>query len=110
MSYHGIPVAALYDNPYANFGFVHTCMDKASYFALLRGEERAKVDFDRDEICSFYYQAFLERFETVDRTPFDLLESFNGDTYSGRYLEFILSHADEIFTDRFVDAYERALT
>jgi len=109
MAYHGVPTVALYDNPYVNFDFVHTCMDKAAFFAILRGEATPLVDCDRDKIRSYFYQAFMEKVDVEAADILNLLATFKGDTYNDRYLRFLESHATTIFAPRLVDEFRRAL-
>lgn len=64
MAYMEIPVVALYDNPYVNFDFVHTCYSLKEYYDIINGLKQPIVDFNKSNILSFYYQYFLEK--TVD--------------------------------------------
>jgi hypothetical protein len=61
MAYMGIPVVALYDNPYVKFNFVHTCYSLQEYYDIINGFMQPIIDFNKDEILSFYYQYFLEK-------------------------------------------------
>lgn len=108
MAWFEIPTVALFDNPYTNFNFVHTCHTKEEYFAILRGEKQTKIDFDKKKIYSFYYQAFIEKAPHQD-SAFSLLQSFNGGTYNDEYLKFINSHAAEIFSKEFIEYYSNVL-
>ena len=91
MAYVGIPTVALFDNLYANFKFTHTCADKEEYFAILRGEKQPSIDFDKQQILKFYYQAHLEQTRLKEHEIFTVLAAFKGDTYNDQYLEHLLS-------------------
>ena len=65
MAYFEIPVVALYDNPFVNFDFAHTCYDLESYFAIISGEKNTSINFDKNLIYSYYYQAYMESLENV---------------------------------------------
>ena len=107
MAYFEIPVVALSDNPYVNFDFAHTCYDLESYFEIIRGEQNAIVDFDKTKIYSYYYQAYLEKLEGIDFTPFHLLQNFKGEKYSDEFLEYIKINEDKIFNESFVESYRK---
>lgn len=109
MAYFGIPTVALFDNLYSNFNFTHTCPDKESYFSILKGEQHPKNDFNKEEIFSFYYQAYLEKIVPETETIFTTLQSFNGDTYNERYLEFLLSGEYPEKRSALVEYYKAAL-
>lgn len=66
MAYFEIPVVALEDNIYMNFSFVHTCSSLNEFYSIVKGEKPPVVNFNRDEIISFYYQAYIH-----DLLPFD---------------------------------------
>ena len=92
MAYFEIPTVALYDNLYTNFDFVHTCIDTQSYYAVLRGEEKLVLNFDKKNIYSFYYQAFLEKVIIDEDNIMKLLTAYRGNTSSDEYLEFIIAN------------------
>ena len=58
MAYFEIPTVALFDNLYTNFKFTHTCNDKYHFFAIIKGERKAEIDFNKENIIRFYYQAY----------------------------------------------------
>lgn len=91
MAYFGFPVVALFDNPYANFRFVHTCYDSESYISIIKGFKKPLVVLDRTEIFSYYYQAFLERKINAKDNIFELLSKYGSDTYSENYLSYLES-------------------
>ena len=105
MAYFEIPTVALYDNMYTNFNFVHTCHDLLSYFSILRGERNTEIDFDKEKIISFYYQAYNEKLPQEQNNIFDILASytFKYDTSSDQYLEKIIQLKDTIFSNKFVE-------
>lgn len=108
MAYWGIPVAALFDNIYANFKFVDTCTTKERYFAVLKGQEKPEIDFDKEKIFSFYYQAFLEQKVPSDFNIFDIFEKYKGEFYSDAYLDYLFS-SDYLDTrQHLVDYYTNA--
>lgn len=106
MAYFEIPTVALYDNLYANFDFVHTCKTTESYFSILKGEEKPIINFDKKNIYSFYYQAYIEQFP--NDAIFELLSTFKGNTYNDDYLQLIISHKHDIFSERFLNYYHQA--
>jgi hypothetical protein len=109
MAYFGIPTVALFDNMYANFDFVHTCMNTESYFSILRGNELPKVNFNRKNINSFYYQAFLEKNVNDDNNILRTLSDFKGDTFSDKYLEYIFKQGYVVKQNQLLDNYANAL-
>ncbi len=109
MAYFEIPTVALYDNLYANFDFVHTCKNTAAYFAILKGEEKPVIHFDKQKIYSFYYQAFLEKTVKGVNNEFEILSSFKGSTFSDDYLQLLVSNKDKLFCDTFLGYYTKAL-
>ncbi len=106
MAYFEIPTVALYDNLYTNFDFVHTCADTKGYFAILRGEEKPLINFDKKNIYSFYYQSFLEQAVKEENNIFNILHSYKGSTFDDEYLKFILSNGDKIFCNKFLAYYK----
>jgi hypothetical protein len=106
MAYFEIPVVALSDNPYVNFDFAYSCNDLETYYAIIRGENNAIVDFDKTKIYSYYYQAYLEKLEGIDLTPFHLLQNFKGEKYSDEFLEHIKINEDKIVNESFVESYK----
>lgn len=107
MAYFEIPVVALYDNPYVNFGFTHTCYDVDSFFEIVSGKKEPIIDFDKDELYSYYYQAFLEQLEDVDVGVYYKLQSYLGDRFKDDYISLIRENKKEIFNDSFIDNYRR---
>lgn len=106
MAYFNIPTIALYDNMYTNFNFVHTCYDKESYFEIIKGNKKAEVNYDKNHIYSFYYQAYLEKIEYNDQEVIQLLQSFKGDTFNVNYLKHIITHS--FSTDSLYKSYKFA--
>ena len=109
MAYFEIPTVALYDNLYVDFKFVHTCMDKGEYFSILRGEVDPSVDFNKHEIYSFYYQAYIDKLTAASSSSMTLLKSFKGDTYSDAYLEHLFLSGYENARAELVDYYRSGL-
>jgi hypothetical protein len=108
MAYFEIPTVALFDNLYSNFNFVHTCQDKDSYFSIIRGESMPSVNYDKDKILSFYYQAYMEKKVREENNIFEMLSfyTFTYDTYSDLYLDEIFKIQNLIFDNRFVNYYK----
>lgn len=93
MAYFNIPTVALNDNMYVNFNFVHTCNSIEEYYAIVKGEKETSINFDKNQIYSFYYQAYLDKLATFDDTEImKLLHSFNGATYNDNYLTHLKSN------------------
>lgn len=109
MAFFEIPVVALYDNSFVNFKFAHTCYDIATYFAIIKGEQKPIIDFDKEKIYSFYYQAFLEKMKDIQTPAFEILRSFKGDTYSDTYLEMVKNNETVIFAEEFLNSYKKPL-
>lgn len=105
MAYFEIPTVALYDNLYTNFGFTHTCSDIETFFKIIKGEQMPVNDHNKEKIFSFYYQAFLDKTLHGDSNIFNTLASFKGDTFNDKYMSFVLSHSDEIFSNKFIQHY-----
>lgn len=85
MAFNNIKVLALFDNPYVNFNFAKTCYSKEEYYAYLNGSESFTVDFDREQILSYYYQFYKKNTEIVNQELWSKL-SHVGNTYSDEYL------------------------
>jgi len=111
MAYWGIPTVALFDNIYANFDFVHTCNTTEEYFSIIRGTQEPKIDFSKEKIVSFYYQAYMEQMPKISDNIFNHLSSFTFryDTYSDDYLDQIFTLKDQIFTPAFIDYYKEKI-
>jgi hypothetical protein len=107
MAYFQIPTVAMYDNMYTNFNFVHTCYNKETYFEICKGIKKPEVNFDKNQIYSFYYQAFLEKIEFEDKEVIQLLQSFKDDTFNDDYLKFIIKNnfSKETLLESFTFAY-----
>jgi hypothetical protein len=107
MAYFEIPTVAMYDNMYTNFDFVHTCYDKEMYFEICKGIKIPEVNFDKNQIYSFYYQAFLEKIEFDDKEVIQLLQSYKGDAFEDDYLKFIIKNnfSKETLLESFTFAY-----
>jgi hypothetical protein len=106
MAYFQIPTVALFDNIYANFNFVHTSYSRENYFSILKGEEQPVIDYNKENIYSFYYQAYIEKAGTSKNSVFNILISHAGDTYTSRYLELINNYSKDIFCNNFLQHYE----
>ena len=91
MAYFGIPTVALFDNLYANFPFTHTCYDKESYFAILKGEQKPENIFNLEHVFSFYYQAFLEKTAKENNEIFDILAAKKGASSDDSYLSYLFT-------------------
>jgi len=109
MSYFEIPVIALYDNPYVNFNFVHTCYDKETYFDILKGKEFVQSPYSKTDIYSYYYQAFLEQKILKESNVYTFLSSFDGDTYNDEYLEYLFSNGFSKRRKELISHYEKSL-
>ncbi|MGF7079862.1 hypothetical protein ABIB50_002206 [Mucilaginibacter sp. UYCu711] len=109
MAYFGIPVVALYDNIYANFNFVHTCLTTEEYFLILKGIKAPEIDYDQKNIFSFYYQAFLEKIADKDGDIFTIFASFKGNLFSDDFLNHIYQSEYINYRDDFVNYYSKAL-
>lgn len=109
MAFFEIPVVALYDNPYVNFNFAHTCYDLESFYSIIKGEKTTEINFDKNLIYSFYYQAYLEKLENIDIEIFNLLQNFKGVKFSDKYIEMLNQNEERIFADDFVSNYRRKL-
>ena len=107
MAYFEIPVVALYDNPFINFDFAHTCYDIESFFDIIKGIKQPQINFDRDSLFSYYYQAYLEQLEDIDVEIFYILQSYLGDKFKDEYIKLIRDNKNDIFSDSFVDNYRR---
>lgn len=60
MAYNNIPVVCLYDNPYVNFTFAHTCYSRDEFYSIINGYKSPEILINKSDIISFYYQYFLE--------------------------------------------------
>lgn len=93
MAYFNIPSIAMNDNMYVNFDFVHTCESVQEYYAIAKGEKQANINFDKKQIYSFYYQAYLDKLSSFnDGDIINLLQAFNGDTYNDAYLKHLIKN------------------
>ncbi len=109
MAYFEIPTVALYDNLYTNFNFTHTCKDKKSFFEIIRGDEKAELDYDKEKIIRFYYQAFIEKRAALSGNLFQELSAFKGDTYNDGYLKHVLNGEYPMRKSDLVTFYSDAL-
>lgn len=107
MAYFEIPVVALYDNPYIQFNFAHSCFDLETYYSIIRGEIEPKVDFTKEFIYRYYYQAYMENLEDVDIDIFNKLQTFKEGTYSDKYITMLKDNESLIFSDKFIANYKR---
>ncbi len=111
MAYHGIPTVALYDNIYTNFNFVHTCYNLKDFFLILRGDLSTQIDFNKTNILSFYYQAYINEMSSDNYQLYQILSTFSYkyDVNSDNYLEKVLSLKEEIFNDKFLNYFKEKL-
>jgi hypothetical protein len=111
MAFHDIPTVALFDNIYSNFDFVHTCYDKESYFSILKGEIKPTINYNKEQIISFYFQAYIEKIPQDNNSIFFKLSTytFKFDTYSDEYLKKLFEDKDLIFCNDFIDYYSSQL-
>jgi hypothetical protein len=109
MAYFEIPTVALYDNLYTNFNFTHTCYDLESFYKIIRGEKEPEIDFNKEKIIRFYYQAFLEKRMEVKGNILAELAAFKGDTYNDKYLKHVLSGEYATRKEDLLRYYESAL-
>lgn len=111
MAYFEIPTVALYDNLYVNFNFVHSANTKEEYFSILKDESQVNIDFDKEKIYSFYYQAYLEKVPLEEDNIFNILTTFTYkyDAYSDQYLEKIKELKDIIFSQKFSKYYQDSI-
>jgi hypothetical protein len=110
MAYFGIPTVALHDNLYMNFNFVHSCSDLASYFRIVRGEEETNIDFDKQKIFSFYYQAYLEHALLEENNIIGQIEkNFQGSTYDDEYLRNLFSFEYVKSREKIINYYQDSL-
>ena len=107
MAYFEIPVVALYDNPYIQFNFAHTCYDLETYYSIIRGEMKPNIDFNKKLIYSYYYQAYMENFENVDIETFNILQNFKGEKFSDDYIDMLKQNENLFFSEKFLDNYRR---
>jgi hypothetical protein len=90
MAWFKIPVVALYDNIYINFNFVHSCRDLDTFYDIVRGKRLPVNDFDPDKICSFYFQAYMEKISGGKDNPIFKLTTTDGANNTDSYLKNIL--------------------
>lgn len=106
MAYFGIPAILLYDNYYTEFDFVHTCKSVEEYFAILKGEKEFEVTFDKNQLYSFYAQAFIEPGELDSENLFARLKFGSLSTASDEYLEKLNSSDFWDFKKKWLNLYE----
>ena len=78
MACFNIPVVALVDNLYMNFSFVHSCLNLNEYYSVIKGEIPYKVKFNKEEIYSYYYQAYKQNLIQFDN---EILPYLNSGSY-----------------------------
>jgi hypothetical protein len=105
MAYFGIPTVALYDNVFANFKFTHTCYNLEEYFNILKGNEKPNINYDKEKILSFYYQAYLEKLTPDKHQLFSYLTGSSSDTYSDEYADYILDRKEDLFSAKLTEDY-----
>jgi hypothetical protein len=109
MAYFEIPTVALHDNIYTNFNFVHTCHNKEEFFSIIKGQTKPVVNFTKEKIYSFYYQAYLEKIADKKTHILNLLHSSQYPANTDNYLQFVLANSKELFNNDFVELYGNAL-
>jgi hypothetical protein len=109
MAYFNLPVVALYDNPYVNFSFAHTCNNTNDFYNIIKGKKEIQVNFDKKNIYSFYYQAYIEDLEGVNKELFDSIRPLKLPAYSDEYLEKIKIEKDMIFNSELLSGYRLKL-
>lgn len=94
MAYFKIKTIALYDNPYVNFNFVHTCYSTNEYIKIMSGELTVDLKYDINEVYSFYYQYFIENnvmYKYKEIADF-IKHSIINDSYTEEYLKSFYNH------------------
>jgi hypothetical protein len=91
MAHFKIPVVALYDNIYINFNFVHSCKNTNTFFQIIKGEQQPQINFDVQNIYSFYYQAYMEKIINKKDNAILKLTTKDGLSHDDNYLKNILN-------------------
>jgi hypothetical protein len=108
MAYFEIPVIALYDNVYTNFDFTHTCHDLETYYKLIKGEIKPEINFDKNQLYSFYYQAYLEDKNEVQ--GFEVMQFTSAGRFSDEFLEEIKKNEELLFNSEIEELYRKKIT
>ena len=108
MAYFELPTVALFDNLYTKFSFTHTCFDTQSYFSILKGETQPINNYNKQNIYSFYYQAFLEKSVQQQNNLLMQLASSKG-INSDAFLTFLVDGEYMKGRQLLVDYYSSAL-
>jgi hypothetical protein len=104
MPYFNIPVVALADNPYMNFSFVKTCDSLKEYYDIIKGVVKFEFKFDKKELYSFYYLAYIKDIECVDENFLSLIRLQN-DSTCDNYLDKINANQSVVFNDHNIDLF-----
>ena len=107
MAYFEIPSVALFDNIFSNFSFTHTCQTIDEYFNILKGKKQVELNYCKEKIFSFYYQAYLEKRPEKNTELYDWLASCEYETFSNEYLSCILNRKEEVFSSKILDIYSK---
>jgi hypothetical protein len=75
----------------------------------MRGEKKAKVNFDKDNIYKFYYLSYLKNTFNNSKIIFSLLHQFKGEVYSDDYLEYLEKINYKMYTQDLLISYRNAL-
>lgn len=95
-SYQGIPVLAIYDNPFTAFNFNHLANTVEEYKDKLKNITLLESKQNKKEIIEFYY---MHNFFFLQGRSSDFLDFFQykGDTFSDTFLSSYLSKMDEAY-------------
>ena len=106
MAYFEIPVVALYDNPFVNFSFTHTCYDLNSFYEIIKGNKMISVNYDKLNLYSFYYQSYIKDFENVNMNLFNKLKSGSLPSFGEEFLVKIRNEKSLIFNNEILNNYK----
>ena len=107
MAYFEIPVVALYDNPYINFNFAHSCKTLEEYYLIIKGEKEVEINFDKSQLYSFYYQLYIE--QNIQLDYYNIFSSINGSKFSDECLNAIKENKDCIFSENILKVYREKI-
>jgi hypothetical protein len=108
MAYFHIPVVALEDNLYMNFSFVHSCSTLKEFYSIVKGDITPTINFDKDEILSFYYQAYIKDLLIFDKELLPFLSS-NGYENLDDFLDECNYAKELLFNDSLVNKINSVL-
>ena len=63
------------------------------------------INFDKNKILSFYYQAYLEQLSSDKYHLFSYLSGSNDNTYSDQYASYVLKRKEDLFSQKLLDEY-----